>query len=108
MNPLRQTLTDELEILERRHLKIEGHLKNVDGLPADWADRATAVENDEVLEALDERTLERIAALRSALARMDGPDWGRCVECDAQIPDKRLAILPTTTLCVACAEASGR
>ena len=107
MSALRETLDAELTTLLRRHAKIEGHLRNADGLTQDWADRATEHENDEVLEALDDRTRERIAALRIALERMDGPDWGLCTACDKTIPDKRLAILPTTRLCVACAQAAG-
>lgn len=107
MSALRETLTAELTTLLRRHAKIEGHLRNVDGLSQDWADRATETENDEVLEALDDRTRERIAALRVALDRMDKPDWGVCTACEATIPNKRLEILPTTRLCVGCAEAAG-
>lgn len=108
MSTLRETLDAELQTLLRRHAKIEGHLRNADGLTQDWADRATLQENDEVLEALDDRTRERIGALRVALERMDTPEWGVCLGCEKTIPEKRLAVLPTTRLCVACAElASG-
>jgi RNA polymerase-binding protein DksA len=105
MNAHRETLEAELQVLLRRHSKIEDHLRNAnDELPQDWSDRATATENDEVLEALDDRTRSRIAALRVALSRMDDPDWGICVRCGATIPEKRLEAVPTTTLCVNCAE----
>ena len=107
MSALRESLKAELATLLRRHEKIEGHLRNADGLVQDWADRATAQENNEVLEALDDRTLDRIAALKVAIVHMDEPDWGQCTHCDKKIPDKRLQILPTTRLCVACAEAAG-
>ena len=107
MSTLRETLDAELQTLVRRHAKIEGHLRNADGLTQDWADRATLHENDEVLEALDDRTRERIAALRVALDRMDSADWGLCTGCETRIPDKRLEILPTTRLCVSCAHAAG-
>lgn len=109
MDALRETLKAELETLTRRHEKIEGHLRNVnDELPKDWSDLATARENDEVLEALDERTRSRINALRVALKRMDEPDWGVCVRCEEDIPERRLEVMPTTTLCVGCAEALDR
>lgn len=109
MDALRETLKAELATLMQRHEKIEGHLRNASGeLPQDWSDRATATENDEVLEALDGRTRSRINALMVALKRMDEPDWGICVRCGATIRPKRLQVMPTTTLCVVCAEALHR
>ena len=107
MSALRESLKAELTTLLRRHEKIEGHLRNADGLVQDWADRATAQENNEVLEALDDRTLDRIAALKVAINRMEDDDWGTCTSCDKKIPDGRLRALPTTRLCVICAEAAG-
>lgn len=47
--------------------------------------------------------LERIEALRDALARLDEDEFGRCVQCGAKIDPERLEILPTTTLCADCA-----
>ncbi|MCB9547454.1 MAG: TraR/DksA family transcriptional regulator [Myxococcales bacterium] len=106
---LRQQLTAELDTLLKRQDRLDAHLQNrSQDLPQDWDDRALAQENDEVVEALDERTRHRIHQLRHALARMDDPDWGVCEGCGDAIPPKRLMILPATTHCVGCAEAAER
>jgi len=40
--------------------------------------------------------------LEAALARLHEPDFGLCVDCDAEIPYARLSSNPTATRCVAC------
>jgi RNA polymerase-binding transcription factor DksA len=52
-----------------------------------------------------ERVLARIEALQEALNRVSKGNYGRCESCGAKIDPERLDILPTTTLCVLCAEA---
>ncbi|MCS6844890.1 MAG: TraR/DksA C4-type zinc finger protein [Caldilineales bacterium] len=47
--------------------------------------------------------MARIEALRSALARLEEDQFGRCERCGAKIDPERLEILPTTTLCAECA-----
>lgn len=46
---------------------------------------------------------ERLAAIDLALARLDAGAYGACERCGAPIGDERLAALPATTRCVACA-----
>ncbi|MEZ4471829.1 MAG: TraR/DksA family transcriptional regulator [bacterium] len=102
---LKQQLTAELDTLLKRQARLDDHLQNRNrDLPQDWDDRAQTLENDEVVEALDERTRQRVQQLRHALAHLDDPDWGICAECETPIPERRLLILPATSLCVACAE----
>lgn len=104
---LKAQLEDELARLIVRHGKIDAHLHNADReVPQDWAERAQLFENDEVLEALDDRTRLRIAQLRAALERFDDPDWGECGRCGEPIGVGRLAAMPTTQVCVRCAEAA--
>jgi len=46
-----------------------------------------------------------VAELReveAALARLHEPDFGLCVDCDAEIPYARLSANPAATRCVAC------
>ena len=50
-----------------------------------------------------EEVLKHIEELREALERVQGGTYGRCARCSEPIPAERLEILPTTTLCVACA-----
>lgn len=45
----------------------------------------------------------RINALREALIRVREGTYGRCKRCGAQIDARRLEILSTATLCIACA-----
>jgi RNA polymerase-binding transcription factor DksA len=47
-----------------------------------------------------------VAALDAAVARLDAGRYGLCDGCGAPIGDERLAAQPTTTSCVACAQAS--
>jgi RNA polymerase-binding transcription factor DksA len=69
----------------------------------DWTERATELENDEVLAHLD--ALERIEVreIRDALARLDAGSYGVCRSCGERIPDERLRALPFTPTCVDCA-----
>ena len=45
-----------------------------------------------------------VAALAAAIHRIDESpeDFGVCVECDQDIPFRRLELLPHVTMCVAC------
>lgn len=103
LSDLRVGMQAELEKLGARGERIAGHLRAA--VPADWEEAATARENDEVLEHLDEGGRRRVALLRAALSRMHDGSYGRCVSCDAAIPAGRLRALPDTPWCVDCAQA---
>jgi DnaK suppressor protein len=80
---------------------------------------ATAVGSDEDAQPLTEMS-QAIASSRNrnrsgvlarvvaALARLDAdPEmFGRCVECEEPIPDKRLELMPYVELCVDCQQAT--
>ena len=51
------------------------------------------------------RVLARIGALQETLSRVSDGSYGRCESCGAEIDPERLDILPTTSLCVSCAQA---
>jgi DnaK suppressor protein len=55
------------------------------------------------LRAALARAHDRVAELDDALERANGPDFGRCQTCGGSIGDERLAALPGTRWCVACA-----
>lgn len=101
--PIRKALLKELESLVGRSDRIDAHWRG-EAPPTDWAELATHRENDEVVESLDERTKEQIVLIKQALKRMDDDEWQYCVSCGEEIPPARLQALPTTTLCVSCAE----
>jgi len=68
----------------------------------DWAERATEVENDPVLERLDSSGRSELAAIRAALARLDEGIYGVCSKCGKPIDKRRLQAMPTATSCVVC------
>jgi RNA polymerase-binding transcription factor DksA len=55
------------------------------------------------VSALLARADEEIEDLDAARARVAGQTYGRCELCGGAIGEARLAALPTTTTCVACA-----
>lgn len=100
----RARLHEQLKGLLSRADKVQAHLRQADReLPQDWEDRASLLENDEVLDALDASTRGEIAQIRAALARLDAGSYGRCEGCEGRIPEGRLQVLPTATRCVRCA-----
>ena len=52
-----------------------------------------------------ESGLERV---ERALAKLDEGTYGTCDQCGRPIPEKRLAAMPESTLCVECAAAERR
>ncbi len=104
--PARAQLKARLADVLKRHEKIDAHLHNTDrDLPDDWSDRAQAMVNDEVLEALDDHARQEVILLKAALERMDNGTYGTCVACGEPVGDARLAALPYATRCITCASA---
>jgi RNA polymerase-binding transcription factor DksA len=48
---------------------------------------------------------DTLGLIESALSRIDGGNYGRCVQCDGLIPKARLNAIPYTPVCIKCAEA---
>ena len=69
----------------------------------DWEEQATAVENDQVLEGLDDMARAEVLGIRQALNRMAAGEYGFCVECREPIDEKRLEAAPTADRCIYCA-----
>lgn len=66
---------------------------------ADTATDTVDREIDYTLEASDGRLL---AAIDTALARIEAGTYGTCVNCGAHIPPERLEAMPWATLCIDC------
>jgi DnaK suppressor protein len=62
------------------------------------SDRALAVCN------LD-RDFNHIRNARAALRRIQDGSFGTCLQCDEEIPAKRLAVVPWASFCLECQEA---
>jgi len=61
--------------------------------------RTSAEQHDEVLRR---RLAEKSQALAEAMEQIREGTYGICRECGCRIPRRRLEVLPTATLCVAC------
>ena len=52
------------------------------------------------------RSLEaQLARTERALAKLEDGTYGRCDSCGAEIPPRRLEVMPDSVLCVSCAAA---
>lgn len=66
-------------------------------------------DDDAVIEAMDAveiastaRDAAELAAIDSALQRLDSPDYGVCIDCGADIATARLLAEPTALRCTTC------
>ena len=100
---VRGMLEERLARLLRRVGRIEGDLRQAPD--RDWQERATELENDEVLEELDEITRREVIETRAALGRIADGSYGTCATCGRPIDAGRLAAVPTAMTCVRCSRA---
>jgi DnaK suppressor protein len=94
--------------LKDNEAALQGKLYKRDGInvqrSADPADEAQlSVERELNVRALD-RDYWLLAAVRSALQRMQDGEYGLCQSCDGEISAKRLAALPWVHYCIHCQE----
>jgi RNA polymerase-binding transcription factor DksA len=69
---------------------------------ADEVDESQATERLEICFATRELLGERISRLSAALSRLDGGEYGTCMECGKRIPSVRLHALPEVETCLRC------
>lgn len=101
VSDVRADLERRLGVLLQRVDRIAGDLRKPGD--RDWQERATELENDDVLGGLDDASRGEATAIRAAMARIDAGTYGRCATCGRAIAPARLAALPSATTCVACA-----
>jgi RNA polymerase-binding transcription factor DksA len=102
---LRERLNGDVSHLTDEALHQKGHEAggNLSSMPIHMADLGTdAFEQENTLNLLhnEEQVLADIAA---ALERFDQGTYGRCEECQGEIPEARLRALPYARFCVECA-----
>ncbi len=97
----RRQLERRLHQLTNRVGKIERDLRQVPS--ADSQERATELENDEVLDRLDQDSLAEVLQIREALTRIEDGTYGICSKCGDVIGAGRLAAVPSAATCRACA-----
>jgi len=69
---------------------------------ADFEERASLFENDEVVDGLDEASRKELAQIREALKRIENGNYGVCMECGEEISSKRLLAVPYAVRCMEC------
>jgi RNA polymerase-binding transcription factor DksA len=97
--------------LEKHLSELAGRVAGVErelGEPmsADFEDQAVEAEDDDVLASQDAALHREIEAIRAAIRRIDLGTYQNCSRCGATIGPARLAVMPTTSLCIDCARAS--
>ena len=106
---IKQMLLARKDELLQRHDRIARKTRHRDEpLPQDFAEQATELENQEVLEALDAEVAEELRQITRALHRIESGEYASCTSCGVDIPSARLQALPTTHLCVDCATEAER
>ncbi len=77
---------------------------NLSGVPLHMADVGTDAYEQEFTISRIENDEELLAAVESALDRIEKGVFGACTECGGKIPKARLTALPYTPYCIKCAE----
>jgi RNA polymerase-binding protein DksA len=99
-------LAERARLLERQRGLDDNVHHRLERLPADFAEQAVELENQEVMEALDDDARLELRRIHDALSRLDKGNYGECTRCGEDINPERLAALPSATLCIHCASRS--
>ena len=65
--------------------------------------RMDAMQTLAMAQAQERKRQHDLVRIEMAMRRIEAGDYGYCAECDAEIPDGRLAIDPMAEKCVGCA-----
>ncbi len=74
----------------------------------DDADNASAMEMENLMNALSGMEVARLRQIEDALRRIEEGTYGYCKECGEPIEEGRLLAKPFATLCISCKEAEER
>jgi DnaK suppressor protein len=72
------------------------------GSPADPADAGANLSEADRSQAVLEAAQRQLAQVLAALSRLDGGNYGQCVDCDDPVADGRLEARPEAARCVRC------
>ncbi len=73
-------------------------------MPQDFAEQAVELENEETMVALEQELDQELKKVERALRRLEEGTYQVCADCGKVIDPERLMALPSTSLCVHCAE----
>jgi DnaK suppressor protein len=101
----RARLTARRAELHQRLERVDADQRHLnDPLSADFAEAANQTSNDEVLGAIGETVRAEIGDIDAALLRMTAGRYGICSACGKPIESARLAAVPYSLRCAACAD----
>lgn len=98
----REALSKQLVELVDQAVRLKADIG--EPMSADSEDQAVEAEDDEALLAQEMMVMERITAVRAAIARVDAGRYGLCMTCGEAISPARLKVLPEADQCVSCAQ----
>lgn len=65
--------------------------------------RIDAIQRQAMAQAQERQRAEEAVRIERALTRIAKDEYGYCLDCDEEIPIKRLQVDPAAALCVRCA-----
>jgi DnaK suppressor protein len=107
LRAVREKLIERGAELRERIDRVRGDLGRVrEPLPRDSSDAAIAMENDEVLQAIEQSAAGELRNIERALQRLEVGTFALCEKCGSQIDAERLGAIPYATHCRHCARDS--
>ena len=105
-NSQKQILKETIQKrIQRLHIILDSESANTDHYDEhDEIERMNSLNRAEVDTVLLKAANKELKELESNLEWIDREDGGKCNECDADIPVRRLLAVPTTRYCVNCEE----
>jgi len=112
MKTVHSTINGFQEVLERKESELVQVLRKRDGIAieksADQMDEIQlATERDLAIRNVD-RESGLLRDVKDALRRIQGGEFGTCMECESAISPKRLEAVPWAARCIQCQEAADR
>lgn len=105
-NAMRDHLLKQKAELNERLERIKASVRR--STDPDSKERATELENVEVVDALGNEITRELELINGALRRIEEDRFGLCRDCGDAIDEKRLKIQPFVELCYDCAEFTER
>lgn len=98
---LRSRLTERRRMLLETRESEQGELRALQSQDRDpeYEEAAQVKFAGDVLTTLSETARREVMQIDAALGRMDGGEYGECVDCGQEIPIERLRALPFTLRC---------
>jgi DnaK suppressor protein len=104
MNRIKSRLLDQRrDLMSRYHDALARVVEELDSREIEQVENATELWDARLLSRLSDADAQRLARIVGALRRLEDGSYGMCVECGAAIGAARLAAVPETDSCYACA-----